>query len=354
MASRASLTATASSRGKKKDKKRRRKKASARETQAEPAPRPELAGAGAAPRVDGNLNLRRQLRSIKMWKEIRDTGASSGGIGTTRKFRRTRDFSEQKREEREREEREEREERYSPVDDFERWMVQQRMSLSPIGLIRGGASSSAGATTLLVDGYNVVGQSKSLSALRDAGDLAAARLMLHESVDRFCHANRLSPMVVWDARTGVGRAAREEPHEHMRSLMVVYTVDADMWIESRVCRMLAGADQRQFESIWVATSDSLLAQCVFAQGAMVVSSRVFLEELAVTDNAAEILGGGARRARGPRCVLRVCPALSHPLHSCACVRVLTNIAVRHTDALPTRATGAGAGSWGMSWCCRSP
>lgn len=152
----------------------------------------------------------------------------------------------------------------------------------------------------MVDGYNVVGQSKSLSALRDAGDLAAARLMLHESVDRFCHANRLSPMVVWDARTGVGRAAREEPHEHMRSLMVVYTVDADMWIESRVCRMLAGADQRQFESIWVATSDSLLAQCVFAQGAMVVSSRVFLEELAVTDNAAEILGGGARRARGPR------------------------------------------------------
>ena len=290
-------------------------------------------GAKQAPRVNGELRLRRQLRSLKVLAAISEATDMSGGNeisafkrrqqqrhGNRSSFRRTQEYAERKREAQEDEERERVRDLYAPSNPLEEWMVQKRISLSPAGLYggdTGGNKTSSGSggddddddaedrggrmSTLFIDGYNVVGASADLSAMRDASKLWEARDELHARTSAFCRrlGGDVVPIVVWDARSAPGRAAREELHERHAFVRAVHTYDADMWIEARVASMCDDVDG-EHASIWVATSDNLLAQSCFGMGAMIVSSRILLEEMASAAAADAMTARAAAKAASVR------------------------------------------------------
>lgn len=152
-------------------------------------------------------------------------------------------------------------------------------------------------TEVLIDGYNVIGVWPKMSKLRDRGDLAGAREKLVDAVAEFAQARNWRCMIVFDAQGGHGErrywiirglsvddlilclspdsAIRVE--RQSLGVEVIYTGDrtADSFIERKALEICREAKSR----VWVATSDYVQQLLAGAEGALVMSSRLFVQEM---------------------------------------------------------------------------
>ncbi|MFD0961923.1 NYN domain-containing protein [Paenibacillus chungangensis] len=126
---------------------------------------------------------------------------------------------------------------------------------------------------LLVDGYNMIGAWPELAKLKES-DLEAARDKLLDMLAEYQGFTGRSVYVIFDAHQVPGLGATFKQHK----LTIVYTKEketADECIE-RLCTELYARRRH----IYVATSDMIEQHVVFGQGALRLSARELLTEIA--------------------------------------------------------------------------
>ncbi|RST71754.1 hypothetical protein D4T97_017710 [Siminovitchia acidinfaciens] len=133
---------------------------------------------------------------------------------------------------------------------------------------------------LIVDGYNMIGAWPELVQLKQK-DLAAARDRLIEILAEYQGFTGFKVIIVFDAYGVKGIEKRYRQHR----VEVIYTKleeTADERIEK-----LANELNSRTTQIYVATSDFTEQWAIFGQGALRISARELLEEVADTDRRIE-------------------------------------------------------------------
>lgn len=129
---------------------------------------------------------------------------------------------------------------------------------------------------LIVDGYNMIGAWPELVQLKQK-DLAAARDRLIEILAEYQGFTGFKVIVVFDAYDVKGIETKYRQHR----VEVIYTKSeetADERIEK-----LANELNSRITQIYVATSDFTEQWAIFGQGALRISARELLEEVADTE-----------------------------------------------------------------------
>lgn len=137
------------------------------------------------------------------------------------------------------------------------------------------AEKGGSGTLILVDGYNVIFSDKHLKELADK-DIGSARDSLVERLINYAGYTGFKVSVIFDAYKVVPGDGSREKHSIVD---VIYTA-ANESADIRIGRMAGKAKESQ---IYVVTSDELVQQNVWTQGALRISSREFIEVLKHTE-----------------------------------------------------------------------
>jgi len=140
------------------------------------------------------------------------------------------------------------------------------------GLHKQNYRSNCGMDYIIVDGYNVIGASPELSALRDQ-NLEDARHQLQEQLSEYSAYTGQKVIIVYDAHLTKGIAKKTR----LNNIEVCFTeqgVTADEYIEKAVVDII-----RQDNKVYVATSDALEQRLVFGKGALRLSARELLLDI---------------------------------------------------------------------------
>jgi predicted RNA-binding protein with PIN domain len=127
---------------------------------------------------------------------------------------------------------------------------------------------------IIVDGYNIIGASLELSALRDQ-NLEEARHQLQERLSEYSAYTGRKVIIVYDAHLTKGTAKKNR----LNNIEICFTehgVTADEYIEKTVVDII-----RQANKVYVATSDALEQRLVFGKGALRLSARELLLDIKV-------------------------------------------------------------------------
>ncbi|MBQ1367629.1 MAG: NYN domain-containing protein, partial [Firmicutes bacterium] len=130
-------------------------------------------------------------------------------------------------------------------------------------------------TLILIDGYNLIFSDSHLKELADK-DIGSARDSLVERLINYAGYTGFKVSIIFDAYKVVPGDGSTEKHSVVD---VIYTA-ANESADVRIGRMAGKAKEGQ---IYVVTSDELVQQNVWTQGALRVSSREFIKLLEHTE-----------------------------------------------------------------------
>lgn len=133
---------------------------------------------------------------------------------------------------------------------------------------------------LIVDGYNMIGAWPELVQLKQK-DLAAARDRLIEILAEYQGFTGFKVIIVFDAYGVKGIEKRYRQHR----VEVIYTKSEET-ADERIEKLANELNSRTTQ-IYVATSDFTEQWAIFGQGALRISARELLEEVADTDRRIE-------------------------------------------------------------------
>mgnify|MGYP001162382425 FL=1 len=243
----------------------------------------EASASSSAPRITKRTNGMSVSTQIKLVERFRSLSsktkdATSGGTGTSGRGAKPIEGARRRGED--------------PRDRaYEAELARRRMEKKKEERLRGELErfSGRGAPPLLfVDGYNVCGlEENGVKEANDAfqrGDMDAARVALTKEVMDFKSFSGYAVALVWDADRNVDKDEDEiEGDVEVDGFQTVYSVknDADSWIEARVSEEMeaskkSGGAKRM---VYVATSDGALSSIVRGNGAFVISTKAFCDEM---------------------------------------------------------------------------
>eukprot|EP00241_Pyramimonas_parkeae_P018338 CAMPEP_0114322462 /NCGR_PEP_ID=MMETSP0059-20121206/27239_1 /TAXON_ID=36894 /ORGANISM="Pyramimonas parkeae, Strain CCMP726" /LENGTH=366 /DNA_ID=CAMNT_0001450441 /DNA_START=244 /DNA_END=1344 /DNA_ORIENTATION=- len=152
-------------------------------------------------------------------------------------------------------------------------------------------------STMLVDGYNIVGAWPRLKKYFMAGDLDTARERLMSDLGEYLHFKGIRIIVVWDARGGFSTSTSEDVLQY--GVEVVYeAVDtADTYIEAKARELLDST--KGLSTVLVATDDRETRHLVYGHGAYTCGSKMLIQDI----NKAK--REGREQLRDPRTIGKV-------------------------------------------------
>jgi uncharacterized protein len=132
-------------------------------------------------------------------------------------------------------------------------------------------------TTLLVDGYNVIGAWPQLQKMRDRNNLEAARDRLSEALSNYSAFRGYRTHLVFDAQFRQGQGSSEQ----ITDLLHIFYTESGQTADTHIELYCAQA-RREAERVRVATSDSAQKLTVMGYGAEWVSAQQLVTDLKAT------------------------------------------------------------------------
>ncbi len=132
-------------------------------------------------------------------------------------------------------------------------------------------------TTLLVDGYNVIGAWPKLQKLRERNNLEAARDRLSEALSNYSAFRGYQTHLIFDAQFRAGQGSSEA----VTDLLHIFYTESGQTADTHIELYCAQARQGS-ERIRVATSDSAQKLTVMGYGAEWMSAQQLVTDLKAT------------------------------------------------------------------------
>lgn len=148
-------------------------------------------------------------------------------------------------------------------------------------------------TTLLVDGYNIIGAWPKLQKLRDRNSLEAARERLSEALSNYSAFRGYKTHLIFDAQFRQGQGSTEMVTDLLHIFYTEGGQTADTHIELYCAQARQGA-----ERIRVATSDSAQKLTVMGYGAEWMSAQQLVSDLKATARSIQASQRNARHQPG--------------------------------------------------------
>ncbi|PZD72269.1 hypothetical protein C1752_03856 [Acaryochloris thomasi RCC1774] len=148
-------------------------------------------------------------------------------------------------------------------------------------------------TTLLVDGYNIIGAWPKLQKMRERNNLEAARDRLSEALSNYSAFRGYQTHLIFDAQFRAGQGSTEM----ITNLLHVFYTESGRTADTHIELYCAQA-RRGAERIRVATSDSAQKLTVMGYGAEWMSAQQLVADLEATTRSIQASQRNAKQQPG--------------------------------------------------------